>query len=207
MLKHQKVSKIHYREMMFHNSVAVFVIYSTTLCTSLNCERKSEENCIEDCQWRKVDDKCIDCQDGYYGINCSRQCRYPNYGKHCQQDCSHCNREMCNSTVGCRTQNGTIDRESQNMIQGLNLPLVIGVFVGVAAVIVIAVLLVISFANRRFYSRQIRENAYYVGSVVSEHVTTTLCRVPEQRSDICDENIPTDNNTYMLASSLRYENI
>uniref|UniRef100_K1QZ94 Uncharacterized protein n=1 Tax=Magallana gigas TaxID=29159 RepID=K1QZ94_MAGGI len=147
------------------------------------------------------------CPDGYYGINCSRQCRYPNYGKHCQQDCSHCNREMCNSTVGCRTQNGTIDRESQNMIQGLNLPLVIGVFVGVAAVIVIAVLLVISFANRRFYSRQIRENAYYVGSVVSEHVTTTLCRVPEKRSDICDENIPTDNNTYMLASSLRYENM
>lgn len=95
------------------------------------------------------------------------------------------------------------------MIQGLNLPLVIGVFVGVAAVIVIAVLLVISFANRRFYSRQIRENAYYmyVGSVVSEHVTTTLCRVPEQRSDICDENIPTDNNTDMLASSLRYENM
>lgn len=97
--------------------------------------------------------------------------------------------------------------ESQNMVQGLTLPMVIGVFVGVSAIVVIAVLFVISFANRRFYSKQIRENAYYVGSVVSEHVTTTLCRVPEQRSDICDENIPTDNNTYMLASSLRYENI
>lgn len=89
--------------------------------------------------------------------------------------------------------------ESQNMVQGLTLPMVIGVFVGVSAIVVIAVLFVISFANRRFYSKQIRENAYYVGSVVSEHVTTTLCRVPEQRSDICDENIPTDNNTYMLA--------
>lgn len=97
--------------------------------------------------------------------------------------------------------------ESQNMVQGLTVPMVIGVFVGVSAIVVIAVLFVISFANRRFYSKQIRENAYYVGSVVSEHVTTTLCRVPEKRSDICDENIPTDNNTYMLASSLRYENI
>lgn len=111
------------------------------------------------------------------------------------------------TSLNKKSNNSCLYSESQNIIQGLNLPLVIGVFVGVAAVIVIAVLLVISFANRRFYSRQIRENAYYVGSVVSEHVTTTLCRVPEQRSDICDENIPTDNNTYMLASSLRYENI
>lgn len=52
----------------------------------------------------------IDCPDGLYGINSSRQCRYPNYGKDCQQDCSHCNREMCNSTVGCLTLDGTIDR-------------------------------------------------------------------------------------------------
>lgn len=88
------------------------------------------------------------------------------------------------TSLNKKSNNSCLYSESQNMIQGLNLPLVIGVFVGVAAVIVIAVLLVISFANRRFYSRQIRENAYYVGSVVSEHVTTTLCRVPEQRSDI-----------------------
>lgn len=97
--------------------------------------------------------------------------------------------------------------ESQNMIQGLTLPMVIGVFVRVSAVVAIAVLFVISFTNRRFYSKLIRENAFYVGSVVSEHVTTTLCRVPEQHSDICDENIPTDNNTYMLAISLRYKNM
>lgn len=72
-------------------------------------KRKSKENCLEDCQWSKVD-KCIDCPDGFYGINCSRQCRYPNYGKDCQQDCSHCNREICNSTVGCLTQDGAIER-------------------------------------------------------------------------------------------------
>lgn len=100
---------MQYRGIQYQTYVAVTTVCCTMLCASLNCERKSKENCLEDCQWSKVD-KCIDCPDGFYGINCSRQCRYPNYGKDCQQDCSHCNREICNSTVGCLTQDGTIDR-------------------------------------------------------------------------------------------------
>lgn len=73
--------------------------------------------------------------------------------------------------------------------------MVIRIFVGISAVLVIAVLFVIAFTNRRFYSRQIRKNAQYVGSVVSEHLTTTLCRAPVLRNDICDEIIPTENKT------------
>lgn len=83
--------------------------------------------------------------------------------------------------------------------------LVIGIFVGVSAVLVIATFFVIALVNRRFYSRQIKLNAHYVGSVVSEHITTTVWRPSEQRSDICDVNISTDNSIYMLASSHRYE--
>lgn len=43
----------------------------------------------------------IDCQIGYYGINCSKPCRYPNYGNDCQQHCSRCKEEACNPMFGC----------------------------------------------------------------------------------------------------------
>lgn len=43
----------------------------------------------------------IDCPIGYFRNNCSSPCRYPNYGKDCQQDCSHCKEDACNSTFGC----------------------------------------------------------------------------------------------------------
>nr|XP_011435871.2 uncharacterized protein LOC105334205 [Crassostrea gigas] len=191
---------MQYRGIKYQTYVAVTTVCCTMLCASLNCERKSKENCLEDCQWSKVD-KCIDCPDGFYGINCSRQCRYPNYGKDCQQDCSHCNREICNSTVGCLTQDGAIERGDSN------LPMVIGIVVGVSAVLVIATLLIIELVNRRFYSRQIKLNAHYVGSVMSEHITSTLWRPTEQRIDICDVDISTDNSIYMLADSRRYENM
>lgn len=42
-----------------------------------------------------------DCETGFYGENCSSPCRYPNNGKYCQQDCSHCNLDECNSKLGC----------------------------------------------------------------------------------------------------------
>lgn len=31
------------------------------------------------------------------------QCRYSNYGTHCQQDCSHCEKEECDIKIGCVT--------------------------------------------------------------------------------------------------------
>ncbi|XP_052711337.1 cell death abnormality protein 1-like [Crassostrea angulata] len=91
-----------YRGIKYQTYVAVTTFCCTMLCASLNCERKSKENYLEDCQWSKVD-KCIDCPVGYYGINCSRPCRYPNYGINCQYDCSSCGQETCSSTFGCMT--------------------------------------------------------------------------------------------------------
>lgn len=97
--------------------------------------------------------------------------------------------------------------EYQKLPGDSNLPMVIGIVVGVSAVLVIATLLIIEFVNRRFYSRQIKLNAHYVGSVMSEHITSTLWRPTEQRIDICDVDISTDNSIYMLADSRRYENM
>ncbi|XP_062579913.1 multiple epidermal growth factor-like domains protein 11 [Saccostrea cucullata] len=40
------------------------------------------------------------CSPGYFGINCSWPCRYPNYGENCQSECN-CEKSFCNVTYGC----------------------------------------------------------------------------------------------------------
>ncbi|XP_061196067.1 uncharacterized protein LOC133204359 [Saccostrea echinata] len=42
-----------------------------------------------------------DCPDGYFGVNCERECRHPNYGAGCQEFCG-CMEEMCNHMSGCQ---------------------------------------------------------------------------------------------------------
>lgn len=77
------------------------------------CKLFAEQRCYEDCQWSKVINKCIECEAGFYGINCSTPCRYPNYGKDCQQECSDCGQEKCNSTLGCLSSNVLTSKESR----------------------------------------------------------------------------------------------
>ncbi|XP_052707558.1 uncharacterized protein LOC128182843 [Crassostrea angulata] len=87
--------------MVYQLSLAISLFCCTIFCASFNCERFSEQKCYKDCQWNEAFNKCIDCETGFYGENCSSPCRYPNYGKYCQQDCSHCNLDECNSKLGC----------------------------------------------------------------------------------------------------------
>lgn len=88
------------------------------------------------------------------------------------------------------------------------LQLIIGLTVGIGVVLVIAAFLVINIANRRFYTRHIRENAHYIGSVVTEHsITTDMYKPPESSNHYCIENEATDSGLYMLAGTLRYEHV
>lgn len=57
-----------------------------------------------------------ECGAGFYGINCSTPCRYPNYGKDCQQECSECGQEKCNSTPGCLSSDVLISRGTRKII-------------------------------------------------------------------------------------------
>nr|XP_022292179.1 uncharacterized protein LOC111103303 [Crassostrea virginica] len=43
------------------------------------------------------------CVEGFFGPNCSLQCRFPSYGKHCQLECN-CSMELCNHISGCPKQ-------------------------------------------------------------------------------------------------------
>lgn len=40
------------------------------------------------------------CKIGYTGLNCSKQCVYPNYGWKCKLECN-CSKEYCNISSGC----------------------------------------------------------------------------------------------------------
>ncbi|XP_062613790.1 uncharacterized protein LOC134275524 [Saccostrea cucullata] len=43
---------------------------------------------------------CKECPPGYFGRNCLHRCRYPGYGKFCQNVC-FCNKEYCDYRSGC----------------------------------------------------------------------------------------------------------
>uniref|UniRef100_A0A8W8JI71 TNFR-Cys domain-containing protein n=1 Tax=Magallana gigas TaxID=29159 RepID=A0A8W8JI71_MAGGI len=57
--------------------------------------------CCPHTKWDTAKKACIACQDGYYWLNCTRQCPFPTYGTKCKYNCS-CNKESCDFMVGCR---------------------------------------------------------------------------------------------------------
>nr|XP_022291110.1 cell death abnormality protein 1-like [Crassostrea virginica] len=74
-------------------------------CEALNCKIHPKEACLGglDCEWSSKENRCKDCPAGFYGLNCSLKCRYPNYGIDCQKDCSQCGEKLCNFISGCPT--------------------------------------------------------------------------------------------------------
>lgn len=86
-----------------------------------------------------------------------------------------------------------------------DLPMIIGLSLGFGIVLMIVAFVVITVTNRKFYTRHIRENAHYVGSVVTEHNYTTnnLDRTPEPYTSYCSASEATESSIYMLASSCR----
>lgn len=42
----------------------------------------------------------VGCMAGFYGVNCTKTCRYPSYGTDCQQKC-YCAEYQCYVIIGC----------------------------------------------------------------------------------------------------------
>ena len=57
-----------------------------------------------------------DCSIGYYGPNCSRPCRYPNYGEKCQKSCN-CKKEYCTNDKGCVNTSGEYLQGKMNYLK------------------------------------------------------------------------------------------
>ncbi|XP_052711143.1 platelet endothelial aggregation receptor 1-like [Crassostrea angulata] len=157
--------------------------------------------CPNDKYFHPMMNICTDCTPGYYGPNCSKPCRYPGYGSWCQKEC-FCNMTICSHVSGCSEYDldGHESTTSNN-----DIPMIIGLSLGFGIVLMIVAFFVITVANRKFYMGQIRENAHYVGSVVTEHSSTTnnLDRSPGPYTRYCGASEITDSSIYMLASSLR----
>ncbi|XP_062596686.1 uncharacterized protein LOC134258148, partial [Saccostrea cucullata] len=65
-----------------------------------SCKRASLGNCCTGYIYNFETSKCEECSIGLTGPNCSLQCRYPSYGRLCQQQCD-CTEIYCNKIVGC----------------------------------------------------------------------------------------------------------
>lgn len=42
------------------------------------------------------------CMTGYTGLNCTKKCPFPTYGKRCQKLCK-CDKDQCDMSSGCST--------------------------------------------------------------------------------------------------------
>lgn len=67
-----------------------------TCCQRANCCRIWDEKHLQ----------CKECFPGYLGWNCSEQCRFPNYGRDCQEFCK-CEEKFCDIATGCITPDKT----------------------------------------------------------------------------------------------------
>ena len=79
----------------------------------------------------------------------------------------------------------------------------IGIFITCGFLFVIAVFIFTMKAKRKFSACLIRNNTQDVGSMVAEHCASTF-NYPQKTLNYPE--IP-ENNIYMLASSVKYENV
>nr|XP_034335160.1 uncharacterized protein LOC117692166 isoform X2 [Crassostrea gigas] len=169
----------------------IFLLCNITFCKTYNCTRHQKQECQEDCIWSERNSKCMDCQIGYYGINCSSPCRYPNYGSGCQQECSLCGKETCNSAFGCPTTGTTtsigtlelhvLDEENQSKGDQRDTikldPIIIGIVTSSGFFLVLISFVIVTILNRKRFVRKLRKRVHYIESVIEDlHENGTLPR-------------------------------
>lgn len=165
-------------DVMKYQSVRfIFLLCNITFCKTYNCRRhEKQDKCTTDCVWIQSNNKCIDCPNGYFGINCSSPCRYPNYGKDCQHDCSHCVKEACNSTFGCPTNGEKESKGGQHDTMKLD-PIIIGIVTSSGFFLVLISFVIVTILNRKRFVRKLRKRVHYIESVIEDlHENGTLPR-------------------------------
>ncbi|XP_062581445.1 uncharacterized protein LOC134243231 [Saccostrea cucullata] len=106
--------------------MSLFMMFSVG--SSINqCSNTSVKSCCSDFMWNERLKSCTKCSVGYFGVNCTGTCRYPNYGKDCQLRC-YCDKMYCNASLGCIFSADERDKELFYYISASN-PVLITIFV------------------------------------------------------------------------------
>ncbi|XP_062603282.1 protein draper-like isoform X2 [Saccostrea cucullata] len=74
----------------------------------------TSERCLK---WDVQFNKCEECEEGYLGLNCTMECRYPSYGKDCQTACN-CPQSYCSFIHGCEAGSPTLSTKTQDTFNG-----------------------------------------------------------------------------------------
>lgn len=69
--------------------------------------------CCPDTRWDFKEEQCVECANGFFGLNCSRSCPFPLYGNKCLQTCS-CEEVLCDFMNGCK--NGKYNFKTVTML-------------------------------------------------------------------------------------------
>ncbi|XP_062570040.1 uncharacterized protein LOC134232095 [Saccostrea cucullata] len=86
-------------------NIKIYIIISLTFFYHIaaakgGCNPDHENNCCQGFFFEEISHECKECPPGYIGVNCSMACRYPGYGKYCQEQCN-CSQELCDISIGC----------------------------------------------------------------------------------------------------------
>ncbi|XP_078333664.1 uncharacterized protein LOC144625649 [Crassostrea virginica] len=87
---------------VFRQTLLIILLYQcnhTKTSGHQKCEGGSGQ-CCDGYIFNETLGNCTECENGYFGTNCSSQCPYNSYGKACQMFCN-CPEASCNFAEGC----------------------------------------------------------------------------------------------------------
>ncbi|XP_078313937.1 uncharacterized protein LOC144619539 isoform X2 [Crassostrea virginica] len=153
--------------------------------------------CPDSTLFNKTTQSCTGCGTGYHGPNCLLACRYPNYGRECQEEC-YCKEKNCNHVTGWFYNDTTSSKDDPRSVEQ---PMAISISLVIGVLLVIAAFILIMKAKKRFFASITRGNARYVGSLVAEQCVS-MHNYAQTQLHVEDNAIP-DNDIYMLARSIK----
>ncbi|XP_048767865.1 multiple epidermal growth factor-like domains protein 11 [Ostrea edulis] len=99
--------------------VSLFITFSLQLVGGNGSSCDGPFKCCSGYKWDRYTEKCLPCEVGYYGGNCTEPCPFPSFGEDCQSFCN-CSEDQCNHEKGCSKGETSIQSDTALMWKTLN---------------------------------------------------------------------------------------